>query len=74
MDSGMRFPISCPLCARESLAQFPSGLITEALIVGSAIKLHANCHDVYWEANESEVEQIRQYVSAVRLAADARDT
>jgi hypothetical protein len=73
-EAGMRFPVTCPLCARESLVKFSIGLITEALIAGSTIRLHANCHNVYWNANELEVEQIREYLGAVRLAADSQDT
>jgi hypothetical protein len=69
-EAGMRFPVTCPQCARESLAKFSIGLITEALIAGSTIRLHATCHNLYWDANELEVEQIREYLGAVRLAAD----
>ncbi len=32
--------------------------------MGSSIRLHASCHDVYWDATELETEQIRGYLSA----------
>jgi hypothetical protein len=32
--------------------------------MGSSIRLHANCHDVHWDATELEIEQIREYLSA----------
>jgi hypothetical protein len=42
----------------------PVALIAEALIVRSSIRLHAGCHDVYWDATELQVEQIREYLRA----------
>lgn len=66
----IRFPVNCPLCARASPTEMPVGLIAEALIAGSTIRLHASCHDVYWDASESEVEQIREYLGAAALTGD----
>jgi hypothetical protein len=60
----VRFPVTCPICARALLTELPVALIAEALIVGSSIRLHARCHDVYWDATELEIEQIREYLSA----------
>jgi hypothetical protein len=67
----VRFPVTCPLCARALLTELPVALIAEALIVGSPIRLHASCHDVYWDATELEVEQIREYLGA-GVVADSR--
>jgi hypothetical protein len=36
-------------------------------MVGSSIRLHAGCHDVYWDASELEAEQIRSYLGAGAL-------
>ena len=33
-------------------------------MVRSSIRLHAGCHDIYWDASELEVEQIRSYLGA----------
>jgi len=63
-EPGVRFPATCPICARALLAELPVALIAEALIVGSPIRLHASCHDVYWDATELEIEQIREYLGA----------
>jgi hypothetical protein len=41
-------------------------LVAEALVVGATIRLHASCHDISWDATESEVEQIREYLRVVR--------
>jgi hypothetical protein len=63
-EPGIRFPVTCPICARALLTELPVALIAEALMVRSSIQLHAACHDVYWDATESEVEQIRSYLGA----------
>jgi hypothetical protein len=68
-EPGIRFPVTCPICARALLAELPVALIAEALMVRSSIQLHAACHDVYWDADESEVEQIRSYLGAGVLTA-----
>ena len=64
----VRFPVNCPECARELLTQMPMAVIERALSVGAAIRLRASCHDVHWEATALEVEQIRQYLDAARVA------
>ena len=63
-EPGVRFPVTCPICARALLTELPVAVIAEALIVGSSIRLHASCHDVYWDATELEIEQMREYLSA----------
>jgi hypothetical protein len=60
----VRFPVTCPICARALLAELPVALIAEALIRGASIRLHAGCHKVDWDATQLEVEQIRQYLGA----------
>jgi hypothetical protein len=72
-EPGIRFPVTCPLCARALLTELPVGVIAGALIVGSSIRLHASCHDVYWDATELEVEQIREYLSAAVLTGHRRE-
>jgi len=70
----VRFPVSCPICARALLTELPVALIAEALIMGSSIRLHASCHDVYWDATELEVEQIREYLSAGAVTDQRRES
>jgi hypothetical protein len=48
------------------MTELSAAEVEAALSAGSAIRLRAACHDVYWDANESEIEQIRQYVGATR--------
>jgi hypothetical protein len=68
-ESIFRIPVHCPLCARELLTKLSVDAVSDALMAGSTIRLHAKCHDVQWDANALEVEQIREYFGAVRLAA-----
>jgi hypothetical protein len=65
----IRFPVICPKCRQEVLATLPLGMIAAALISGRAIRLYASCHDVYWDAHHSEIEQIREYMAAPSLEA-----
>ena len=64
-ESEVRFPVNCPLCARELLTKLPAAEVAQALTAGSAIRLRAACHDIYWDASALEVEQIREYFCAV---------
>jgi DNA-binding IclR family transcriptional regulator len=60
----MRFPVVCPACGREMLAEYPVATLAAALLNHGPIVLHSNCHDVSWAATEIEVEQIREYLGA----------
>jgi hypothetical protein len=66
-EPGLRFPVTCPLCARELLCELPIAAVARALALGSAIRLHASCHDVWWDATAVETAQVREYFSAARL-------
>jgi hypothetical protein len=66
MDATMvRFPVTCPICDRESLLELPLVDVAEALLTGQEIKLHAPCHGCSWSANEIEVQQVREYLGAI---------
>jgi hypothetical protein len=65
----IRFPVTCPKCRQEVLATLPLGIVAAALISGRAIRLYATCHDVYWDAHHTEIEQIREYMAAPSLQA-----
>jgi hypothetical protein len=62
----IRFPVNCPLCARELLTELPAAVVAKALAIGSRIRLYASCHDVWWDATALETDQIREYFSAAR--------
>jgi hypothetical protein len=68
-ESIVKFPVICPECQREVLTSLPFTFAAVALIRGRNIRLHASCHDKWWDASPVEVEQLREYVGALALAA-----
>jgi hypothetical protein len=63
----LRFPVTCPLCARELLCELPIAGVARAFTLGSALRLYASCHDVWWDATAVETAQVREYFRAARL-------
>jgi hypothetical protein len=68
-EAVIRFPVTCPKCRQEVLAMLPLGIVAAALISGRPIRLYASCHDVYWDAHHTEIEQVREYMAAPSLHA-----
>jgi hypothetical protein len=67
-ESTVRFPVVCPKCGTERLAEISVAVVTDALRRGSDLCLVATCHDVIWTASELELEQIQEYLGAVLSA------
>ena len=63
----LRFPVTCPDCALESLSEMPIALIANALLTGKGIRLHANCHDLYWTATFAERGQLRKSLALLKV-------
>jgi hypothetical protein len=55
----VRFPVNCPICRKEVIAEYRAVDIVGALINGRPIHLYAACHDKSWIASYVEVQQIR---------------
>jgi hypothetical protein len=68
-EPSVKFPVICPKCRQESLSELPIGVAAAALISGRPLRLYASCHDVYWDAHHSEIEQIREYMGVPWLDA-----
>jgi hypothetical protein len=62
IEPTVRFPVACPKCGRERLAEFPIYEMVDAIKRGSDICLVATCHDVIWTATELELQQIYDYL------------
>ena len=60
----IRFPVICPICLKESLAESPVGLVAEALMRDGALPPTSGCHGFTWSAGDVEREQIREYLAA----------
>ncbi len=63
----LKFPVTCPECALESLAEMPIAAIANALLTGKGLRLHSNCHDHYWTATYVEREQLRKSLAALKM-------
>jgi hypothetical protein len=66
-DSVVRFPVTCPVCSRESLAGSSLSAIVQSLAADRPLKLSTQCvgHRIAWVANEVERNQIRDYADVV---------
>jgi hypothetical protein len=69
----LKFPVNCPRCALECLAEIPIAVIANALLIGKAIRLYSKCHDHYWTATFAEREQLRKSLAAVKIEALVRE-
>ena len=63
----LKFPVTCPDCALESISELSIALIANALLTGKGIRLHSNCHDHYWTATFTEREQLRKSLRMLEL-------
>jgi len=63
----LKFPVTCPHCALESVSELSIALIANALLTGKGIRLHSTCHDHYWTATFVEREQLRKSLRVLRL-------
>jgi hypothetical protein len=61
----VRFPVVCPRCGTENLAEVSGDLAAEALMRNEGIQLKAACHNLYWTASPIEMHQLLEYVSAL---------
>jgi hypothetical protein len=67
----VRFPVLCPTCAVERLTEIPVAVVAAALVKGRNIRLHATCHDKWWDATAVELQQMREYLDATWIDTSA---
>jgi len=72
-EPSLKFPVICPECARETVGEFQIAVIATALITGKPLRLYSACHDLYWTATHVEREQMREYLAAISIDAQAND-
>lgn len=63
-EVAMKFAVTCPECALQSISQLSIATIANALLTGKSIRLYAACHDQYWTATFIEREQLRKILAA----------
>ena len=67
----LKFPVTCPDCALESVSEIPIALIANALLTGKGVRLHSRCHGLYWTATFTEREQLRRSLAQLEIEAPA---
>jgi hypothetical protein len=71
-EPSLQFSVICPRCALESLSELPIALIANHLLTGKAIRLHSQCHDLYWTATFAERQILRGSLATLRVEATSR--
>jgi hypothetical protein len=61
----MKFAVTCPECALESISELSIAAIANALLTGRTIRLYAACHDQFWTATFVEREQLRKALAVL---------
>ena len=68
----IQFPVTCPKCGAEAIADYPVADVADALLSRSTVlQLYAPCHDCHWPASQAEMQQIREYMAAWMKKAPA---
>jgi hypothetical protein len=70
----LKFSLTCPDCALESISELPIALIANALLIGKGLRLYSPCHGRYWTATFAEREQIRKSLAALKMDVHANRT
>jgi len=68
-DVRLRFPVVCPICGVESLANLCLMDMVRTLYCKRSIALASQCHGSRWDANQIEIEQIKAYCMATIVYA-----
>lgn len=67
----LRFSVTCPDCALESVSEMPIAVIASGLLSGKSLRLYSNCHDRYWTATFTEREQLRKSLALLKVDTHA---
>jgi hypothetical protein len=59
----LKFSVTCPDCALESVSEMPVAVIANILLTGRNLRLYSRCHDRYWTATFIEREKVRKSLS-----------
>jgi hypothetical protein len=70
----LKFSVTCPDCALESVSELPIAVIASGLLSGKSLRLHSRCHDRYWTATFTEREQLRKSLAVLKMETHASRT
>jgi hypothetical protein len=68
----LKFSVTCPECALESVSEMSIALIAGGLLSGQSLRLHSSCHDRYWTATFTEREQLRRSLAVLFIGRTVR--
>jgi hypothetical protein len=60
LEPTLKFSVTCPDCALESVSEMPIAVIANRLLTGKSLRLYSKCHDLYWTATFAERETLRK--------------
>ena len=63
----LKFSVTCPDCALESVSEIPIAVIANSLLTGKSLRLYSYCHDRYWTATFVERERLRKSLSTLHI-------
>jgi hypothetical protein len=67
----LKFSVTCPECALESVLEMPVSVIAHRLLSGKSLRLYSHCHDRYWTATFTEREQLRKSLAVLQVDTHA---
>lgn len=67
----LKFSVTCPDCALESVSEMPIAVIASGLLSGKSLRLYCKCHDRYWTATFTEREQLRKSLALLNVDTHA---
>lgn len=63
----LKFSVTCPDCALETVSEIPIAVIAGGLLSGKSLRLYSICHDRYWTATFTEREQLRKSLAVLKI-------
>ena len=72
LEPTLKFSVTCPDCALESISEMPIAVIANGLLTGQSLRLYSRCHDRYWTANFTEREQLRKSLAMLHIETQAK--
>ena len=70
----LHFPVRCPVCSAELVAELRVSHLVRALQEGRPIRLHAACHDQWWDASKRDAQAIAEHLQYASLRNTAEMT
>jgi hypothetical protein len=72
LDVDVSLPVRCPRCGITTLTSFPVLVVVTALETWNQMRLHAQCHDVGWDASVGELQSFREFLGRPWLESHRR--